>query len=150
MKYKKELTLGGIFLLLAAFLLLMFFTRNNKYSEYSYVKLSPLDYSTKYKEISLKDKNIDIYKIKTIEKSSKKILESKKWVEWEEHMEDKVFNDLEKTVLSIGDEEITMSYTNTHRWAYYIPKEDKNKIYLSYFLEYENLLYIVEIDNKEV
>ncbi len=149
MKYRKQIILGVIFIAFATVLSILFFTRNNKFSEYSYVELSPLDYSRKYLDIEKKDYHAKVFKIKTISSSSKQIVDSKNWVEWIEHGESKVFQELDEKTLSINDVEITSSYTNAQTWAYYIPKDDKDKIYLSYFLEGDNLLYIIEFENKE-
>ncbi|QQK08950.1 hypothetical protein [Miniphocaeibacter halophilus] len=150
MKNKKLMVLGVVFILFAISLFAVFYTRNNKYSEYVYLELSPLDYSTEYGEFSLDNKNLKAYKIKTTDDSSEKILESKDWVQWEEHSKDKVFDDLERNLLAVGDNELTTSYTIAHTWTYYIPKDSKGKIVLSYFIEYDNLLYIVEYEDKEV
>lgn len=149
MKYRKQIILGIIFIAFATVLTVIFFTRNNKFSEYSYVKIGPKEYSQKYGEYSVKNKNIKVYKIKTLESTSKEILKSDKWDDWIKQSEDLVYDDLEKSLLFIGDEEITSSYTSSHNYKTYISKENGNRIYLSYFLEGDNLLYIIEFENKE-
>lgn len=149
MKYRKQIILGIIFIAFATVLTVIFFTRNNKFSEYSYVKIGPKEYSQKYGEYSVKNKNIKVYKIKTLESTSKEILKSDKWDDWIKQSEDLVYDDLEKSLLFIGDEEITSSYTSSNNYKAYISKEDGNIIYLSYFLEGDNLLYIIEFENKE-